>query len=513
MNRFAHSRVREMFVLIGACFALAPGAAPEALAQAEDPASAQVIPLEKRSYIRNLKVLAQHFPDSDRYGKLQMMAIGSRRYLFQAYRDLESDKTVGVIVDVSNPLNPIVVRDKAWDEGFQLQLGYNESLKKWILVTGQSFHRPSGRGLRGVEIFDVTDPAKPTLLSRWSVDGGDPSRTQQTGHGTHRFWYDGGRYLYLSAAPDNNFYFPEYRGLPTAWGYSFGLQIVDLADPVRPKLVANWHIPGQRYDEAEARAAWSFATDPVPKPFLHGPVYVPRKLEKGGVLGYGSWGSFGMVIHDFSDVAHPKVLSTWRPEPANGPQIAVHTVDVARLDRGFVITNPEAIAPQCRETQVPMSIVDVSDPRNPRRVADLPLPVPPAEAPYKSFCERYGRFVAHNPPHLKAPGKPHPSFTCYTFFSGGLQCYDIEDISHPRIVAYFVPGQGPPQARSISNPGSATHWIRTVDNVFIEWDRRLIWVAADTGLYLLSATSLGSPVLKPMRVERWALPDLNSGAP
>ena len=52
---------------------------------------------------------------------------------------------------------------------------------------------------------------------------------------------------------------------------------------------------------------------------------------------------------------------------------------------------------------------------------------------------------------------------------------------------------------------------RTVDNVFIEWDRKLIWAATDSGLYLLSAPALGDPVLSPMPVREWALPSINKG--
>jgi len=33
---------------------------------------------------------------------------------------------------------------------------------------------------------------------------------------------------------------------------------------------------------------------------------------------------------------------------------------------------------------------------------------------------------------------------------------------------------------------------RTVDNVLIEWDRRIIWIVADTDLYALEAPALGN---------------------
>jgi len=54
---------------------------------------------------------------------------------------------------------------------------------------------------------------------------------------------------------------------------------------------------------------------------------------------------------------------------------------------------------------------------------------------------------------------------------------------------------------------------RTVDNVFIEWDRNIIWTATDTGLYALSCPNLGKPILDPMPVTEWSLEKLNEGAP
>jgi len=54
---------------------------------------------------------------------------------------------------------------------------------------------------------------------------------------------------------------------------------------------------------------------------------------------------------------------------------------------------------------------------------------------------------------------------------------------------------------------------RTVDNVFIEWDRNIIWTATDTGLYALSCPNLGKPILDPLPVAEWSLDKLNKGAP
>ena len=174
------------------------------------------------------------------------------------------------------------------------------------------------------------------------------------------------------------------------------------------------------------------------------------------------------------------------------------------MDRGILLAAPEALAPDCNEPYHDTYILDVSDPSQPTALSTLPVPQPPAEAPYTDFCQKRGRFGPHNAPHIKAPGKVDPNFTCYTFFNAGLQCYDISDPKKPTIAAYFIP----PQGGDLEDPGSYT---RNTDNVFIEWDRKLIWVATDTGLYLVTSPQLGEPVLEPMAVTEWTLQGLNEG--
>lgn len=447
--------------------------------------------LEKKSYIHNMKVLAQHFPDEDRSEKINMMAVGDRRYLVQGSR----------ILDVSDPMDPVLISEGGWIGGHQIQVAYNEASGKWIAISSDMGRVQPGadKSNRGISIFDISDPANPRLLSQWS-----------NFQGTHRNYYDGGRYAYLSgsAGPDWN------TDSNDMWGGSTGgLQIVDMSDPANPRTVTNWHYPGQLASEVEARKSWSSALDRARMATLHGPEYVPQRIEDGGRLGYGPWGALGMMIHDLSDPAKPTLVSRWEPEKyvSGMGGLAFHTIDIARLGRGFVIANPEAFWPQCRQPYHDSYIVDVSDPARPRQLAVMPIPLPPPEAPYRSFCDRYGRFGPHNPPHLKAPGKAAANFTCYSFFAAGLQCYDISNPRDPRVSAYFVPVQGGRDTHWEPLSGPMNHSMRTVDNVFIEWDRKLIWAATDSGLYLLSAPALGKPLLTPKAVKEWTLPSINKG--
>lgn len=444
-------------------------------------------------------------------GKSQMWVRGRQRMLFYGS---------GHIVNVTDPLHPEVIANNAYRRG-QIQLAYNNKLQKWILMMGHGAQtasatekEPGGKykfpdkvrnafnapGLRGVSIYDATDPTNVRLLSEWSCDQGDPSREIQTGGGTHRNYYDGGKYAYLDTAPDNSFINQEspYRV------YSHAMQVIDLEDPEKPKFVSNWWFPGQRAGEQRDYHLWREHGDRTSFTTSHGPFYVPVKVENGGRYAYGSYGSFGITIHDVSNPVEPKLVGRWRPPYLPGPGIPFHTVDVSRLDRGFVITNSETLNPDCNEPYHDNYIVDVRDPTNPKKISTLPRWKPPADAPYNDFCQVRGRTGTHNPPHVKAPGRPDPDFTVYAAFNAGFQSVDISDPANPKITGYFVQ----PSGGDLERWGS---WNRPGENVFVEWDRRLIWAGADSGVYLLSHRDLGKPVMEPRAVERWALDGLNEG--
>lgn len=474
--------------------------------------------LDREMYVHNMTVHGHLMPPNNSHrngiwrssGKEQMMARGNRRFMFGG----------GYVYDLTDPLKPEVISDGAY-RGGQVQLAFNRDLGKWILMTGASAGstsatagKPGGkyaypekiegsfkrRGLRGVRFYDVTDPENIKLLSEWSCDQGDPSRELQTGGGTHRNFYSGGKYAYLDTAPDNSF-----TALESPWrAYSNCIQTIDASDPEKPKFVSNWWFPGQRASEEEARANWRFAGDRESWTSVHGPMVVPRRVEDGGKYGYAAYGHFGVTIHDVSDPARPRLIGRFDPLSLPGG-IPFHTIDVSRIDsHGIIIGSPEPLNPDCDEVYQDTWIIDVRDPTNPKKLARLPRPKPDPEAPYQTFCNKRGRFGPHNPPFNHAPGTPHPSFTLYSYFNGGVQCFDLSKLVAPKISAYFVP----PQGGSLDEFAS---YDRDTDNVFVEWDRKLIWAMTNTGVYLLSTPALGEPILKPMAVDHWALPGLNAG--
>lgn len=125
--------------------------------------------------------------------------------------------------------------------------------------------------------------------------------------------------------------------------------------------------------------------------------------------------------------------------------------------------------------------------------------MPDPAAPYADFCQARGRFSSHNINAWAAPGVQNPTFVAVTYFNAGLQIFDISDPTDPKRIAYFVP------ARDGDINKWAT-WRRQDTSVFIEWDRNLIWVGSNEGVYCMSCPALGKPVLEPRKVTRWMVP-------
>ena len=472
--------------------------------------------LDRNSYIQGLKV---HATFSDiRGSKTQMMTIGEKRFFFAR----------GSVFDGTNPLEPKLINSDAYPGG-QIQVAYNKKAGKWILFLAKQApfynrnqERPFGKwsdpsiidrvvnseGLRGAMIYDCSDPYNLKLLSKWSVDQGDPERPVQTGSGSHRPYYDGGKYAYLSGSPNNNF--TKHMEMPDAV-YAWGMQIIDIEDPSNPKFVSNWWVPGQHDDEVEEYKLWRESGDQNSFTCLHS-VYVPKRVEEGGRYCYAAYGSFGSIILDISDPTKPKQVSVWRPPYLPGT-IPFHTVTPVWVDnRNLLIATAESLNSDCYEAFVHNYVLDLEYEEingeriitGQRKISEFGRWEAPEDAPYDDFCNSNGRMGTHNPPHLKAPGKAHSSWMAFSAFNGGLQVMDFSDPEKPRRSAYFVPAR----SGSLDNPRS---YYRLGESVFVEWDRNVIWFGSNHGYYIMSDPALGEPIFDAMPVKEWSLPGLNEG--
>ncbi|OZI26744.1 hypothetical protein CAL26_05335 [Bordetella genomosp. 9] len=467
--------------------------------------------LDKNQYLSNMEVI-------DFFPSIKLTIFGDEHSCMWAKGERRLIAFEGGWVDITDPRKASVIPEEKLST-FQSCV-YNEKLGKWIRVvahqmplTPGTMQYPRGKyheeyadkakrhaGFRGIKTYDVTNPEKTVLLNEFE--------TGSTGHGVHLPFYDGGKYAYLACGWDD-----QLRMESTERVYSNGLMIVDMSDPAKVKEVSRWWAPGQRLDEEDYyRATYPFAGDQSSWTCNRTPCIVPVRVEDGGTVGYGGWGHFGMYVHDLSDIRNPKVYGkVTHPLEAIGGIPYHHVVPVTADPKRYpqlqklVIAIPESLESDCREPFHTSYVVDVKDPAHPRIIGLFPRPMPHPDAPYKDFAMARGRFSSRVMQHWIAPGQARPDIVALSYLNAGLRLFDISDPTTPKEVAYFVPARD-------GDIHDYMSWRRgTSEAVFIEWDRKLIWLSTHAGLYLLSAPFLGEPVLKPMAVEQWSVPHVNVG--
>ncbi len=464
--------------------------------------------LDQKQYIHNMEIIA-HLPGSSISGGEPLMAMwarGKQRLL----------PAGGGFVDVSDAKNPVVM-NKGVTRG-PGTVTYNTKLKKWIMMctaaqplTGAVPEFPHGqydkelrdqvlafKGLRGIRTYDITDPTKPNLLQEFN--------TGEKGNGTHHNFYDGGQYAYLDCGWDDQLRLENHQR-----PYSNALMIVDMSDPANVKEVSRWWVPGQKLGEEEEYKKYVFAGDHTSWTGNHGAITVPKRVEDGGTVGYGGFGAFGFYVMDLSDIKHPKPYGHTQYEFNAFGTIPFHTCyplisDAAhpRL-QNIVVALHEAIEADCREVYHTPYVLDVKDPRNPKIIGFFPRPAAPPDAPYTDFCFARGRFGSHNTQCWLAPGTSNPAIIAISWFNAGLRVFDLSSPAAPKEVAWFVP----PRDGDINK--YETWWRGTTENVFVEFDRNLIWIGTHEGTYCLSSPALGKPVTEPTKIQKWSIPHCNVG--
>ncbi len=463
--------------------------------------------LDQKQYVSNMQVVSHLSGPSISSGEpLMVLWAKGRQRLLPAN---------GGWVDISEAKKPVLMKSSQRLGGPVI---YNKTLKKWIMMstaaaplTNGTPEHPLGQyepeihklydnytGLRGIRNFDVTDPANPKLLGEFS--------TGAKGMGTHMNFYDGGKYAYLEAG-----WGEDLRMENSQRAFSNGIMIVDMSDPANVKEVSRWWVPGQKYGEEAEYKKYSFANDRSSWTGNHGSMMVPKRPEDGGTVGYVGMGAFGMYVMDLTDIRNPKPYGKflWEYETMGG--IPFHTVQPLIAHprypqlNGILLGTPETIHADCREPYKIPYVIDVKDPRNPKLVGMLPRPQAPKDAPYTDFCQARGRFGSHNQQAWIAPGTARPNIMAVTWFNAGLRVFDLTNPAQPKEVASFVP----PRDGDIEKYES--WWRGTSENVFVEWDRNLIWLGAHEGTYCLSCPALGAPVFEPTRISAWSVPHANVG--
>lgn len=357
------------------------------------------------------------------------------------------------VIDVTDPRAP---RPVAFVEGPSDTWTAQVAVADALLVAGLARISPKWGGREGAvhdecaAIFDVSNPLVPRELARFRLGG----------TGSHRNAWTGGRYAHLAANPAG---FRNYVHV-----------VIDLADPARPQEVGRWWLPGQGPGEVVPPGEDGLS--------LHGPVVTV------GNRAYLPYGGGGLAILDVADVTHPRLMSRFRVSPPFRGGFfgaGVHSV-LPIPERNLAVMNGEAGPERCDAALDFAGIVDVADEAAPRLVSVLPLPRPAPGLPYRSYCDKGGRFGPHNL-HLPQglPGLETRTDRLYlTWFNAGLRIYDITDARAPEEIAHWVPAD----PRKRYGPLPETALVAQSEDVLVDTRGYIYLTDKHQGLMILRAT-------------------------
>ena len=330
-------------------------------------------------------------------------------------------------------------------------------------------------GGQGHEIWDVTDPANPALLTRLMGL-----------KDTHKNWWecDTGIAYLVSGAPD--------------WRTRRMTQIYDLGDPAHPVKIRDFGLPGQEPG----------ATGAVPTE-LHGPistgpqgnrVYFGYGTNKGGVLQIVDREKLlnGPKEPTPDNLRYPEV-GRLEMTPLNG----AHTVfpmlrmavpefanDKAGSTRDFVMIVDESLVNECQqaETRQMVWFADITVEAKPMVVSNYTVPEKSG-----AFCQRGGRFGSHSSNESMAPVF-YKKVAFVTWFNAGVRAIDLRDPYQPKEIGYFIPAiTEATDKRCVKVDGQDRCKVAIQSNNVETDDRGYVYVVdrANTGLTILELTPEG----------------------
>jgi hypothetical protein len=327
-------------------------------------------------------------------------------------------------------------------------------------------------GGRAHEIWDVTDPANPSILTR--INGLKD---------THKNWWecDTGIAFLVSGIE--------------GWRPRRMTQVYDLSDPAKPVHIRDFGLPGQQPG----------ATGAVPTD-LHGPistgaqgnrVYFAYGTNKGGVLQIVDRDKLlnGPREPTPENLRYP-VVGQLDMLPLNGAhtsfplgkmRIAEFAKDKAGGIRDIVMIVDESLVNECQaaETRQMVWFVDVTVETRPMVVSNFNVPEASG-----SFCDRGGRFGSHSSNESMAPVF-YKKVAFVTWFNAGVRAIDVRDPFQPKEVGYFIPAiTEATDKRCIKVDGQDLCKVAIQSNNVETDDRGYVYVVdrANTGLHILELT-------------------------
>ncbi len=386
------------------------------------------------------------------------------------------------IVDVTDPRNPKYLahipgeEGEGEDGGAQMvracngkQLPKGDPAKTYLL---RAF------GLSAQEIWDVTVPEKPTLLTT----------VERNLKHTHKNWWecDTGIAYLVSGVKE--------------WRVRRIVQVWDLSDPAKPVHIRGYSLPGHQPG----------ATGPMP-PDLHGLISTGPKGNRV-YLAYGTNRNGVVQILDreklLTGPKEPTVENLLSPQVARLdmpifigahttlPVLGVEVPEFAKDDTGrtrdFLFVVNEAFRNECAgEVRNMAYVLDITDEKHPWPVANYQVTEASGD-----FCNRGGRFGSHAS-NENQPAMYAKRIVFFSWFNAGVRAVDIRDPYRPREIAHYIPAVNDKTTERCIKTGEGQRCKVEVQTNNVEPDDRgYIYIIdrANTGMHVLELTGAARAV-------------------
>jgi hypothetical protein len=374
------------------------------------------------------------------------------------------------IVDVTDPRHPVYLAHIPGDpSGAQMarvcngsQLPRADKSKVYLLRT---------RGTSSHEIWDVTDPAKPTRLT--VVESGL--------NDVHKNWWecDTGMAFLVSGVP--------------GWRVKRMGQVYDLSDPTEPVFIRNYGLPGQQPG----------GTGPLSSE-MHGVISTgPKGNRVYAAFGTGANGVIEILdrdklIHGPKDptdanLEYPVIARVNLP-----PDVGAHTtfpmigMDVAEFDknatqhkRDFLVVPGETLKNSCQDARQMLHIFDITTETKILGVSTWTVPEASG-----NFCSRGGRFGTHSTNENMTPIY-YKRIVFVSHFNAGVRAIDVRDPYNPKEIGYYIPAITDKTTKRCTGTGAnqVCKFVIQTNNVEVD-DRGYIYIVdrANTGMHILQLT-------------------------
>lgn len=326
-------------------------------------------------------------------------------------------------------------------------------------------------GLSAQEIWDVTVPEKPVLLTV----------VERNLRNTHKNWWEcetGIGYL-VSGVKD--------------WRVRRITQVWDLSDPAKPVHIRGYSLPSHEPG----------GTGPMP-PDLHGLVsdikanriYIAYGTNRNGVLqivdrekllkGPKEPTVQNLLDAQVSRLNMPAFYGAHTALPLLGIEVPEFAKDGLGRTRDFVILVNESFRNECEsEVRNMVFMVDITDDKNPFPVANFNVPEASG-----NFCSRGGRFGAHAS-NENFPPMYAKRIVFFSWFNAGVRAVDVRDPYRPREIGYYIPAVSDRTTeRCVKTPEGARCKVEIQTNNVEVDDRGYIYIIdrANTGMHVLELT-------------------------